>query len=178
MKRLLNVVALMLCVSWMGTVAAQPISERGADKHVLPVLVAVDANGNVTKIDSAIELRPAQEQVLERAVRQMITGPATDKKGHGVDSQMVLRFSMQPVEGSAAAYAFAYLGAESVQSGSLHWVNTEHGFALAPARSERARKNRQSWQKNTHEDLNIPPKQMVRIYPHTPENYPHPSDNP
>ncbi len=178
MKRLLNVVVLMLCVSWIGTAAAQQVSERNADKHVLPVLVAVDANGTVTKIDSAIQLRPAQEQVLERAVRQMITGPATDKKGQGMDSQMVLRFSMQPVEGNAAAYEFAYLDAESVQSGSLHWVNTERGFALATARGARAHKNRHRWQDDTRRDINARPEQLVRIYRHTPETQALPGDNP
>ncbi len=170
MKRQLSVVALVLCVSLMGTAAAQSVAEFDADKHVLPVLVAVDADGTVSKIDSAIELLPAQEQVLERAVRQMITGPATDKKGHGVDSQMVLRFSMQPVEGNDAAFEFAYLDAKSVQAGSLHWVSTEDGFALETSRAERARRNRHRWQSDTRRDINAIPEAPAYLPPHPPES--------
>ena len=178
MKRLLSVVGWVLCVSGMGIAAAQPGPEVDVDKYVLPVLVAVDASGTVTRIDPAIELLPAQKQILERAVKQMITGPATDQKNQKVGSQMVLRFSMQPVPGAAGAYEFAYLDAMPVQLESLHWVNTKKGFALAPDQGAGQGKGSNRWQTEMARQMSLRPRSMKPMVHHTPDNYPNPADDP
>lgn len=178
MKRLLSVVGWVLCVSGMGIAAAQPGPEVDVDKYVLPVLVAVDASGTVTRIDPAIELLPAQKQILERAVKQMITGPATDQKNQKVGSQMVLRFSMQPVQGNAGAYEFAYLDAMPVQSESLHWVNTESGFALASGQGAGQDKGLNRWHSETLRHMSLRQSSLKPGVQHTPDNYPNPADDP
>lgn len=178
MKKLLSVVGVALWVSGVGIAAAQQPLEADVDKSVLPVLVAVDASGTVTKIDPAIELFPAQDQLLERAVKQLITGPATDPNGRKVSSQMVLRFSMQPVPGAAGAYEFAYLDAMPVQLESLHWVNTKKGFALAPDQGAGQGKGSNRWQTEMARQMSLRPRSMKPMVHHTPDNYPNPADDP
>lgn len=178
MKKLLSVVGLVLCVSGMDIAAAPQGSEADIGKYVLPVLVAVDASGAVTKIDPAIELLPAQKQVLERAVKQMITGPATDGKNQKVSSQMVLRFAMQPVHGNDGVYQFAYLDAMPVQSRSLHWVNTKNGFTLASGEGVRDDEGLNRWRSDTLRRMNLRTSSLKHPVQHTPDNYPNSADDP
>lgn len=178
MKKLLSVVGLVLCLSGINIAAAQQGSEVDAGKYVLPVLVAVDASGAVTKIDPAIELLPAQKQAIERAVKQMITGPATDQKNRKVRSQLVLRFSMQPAQGSDGAYEFTYLDAMPIQSGSVHWVNTTDGFALASGQAVSPNMDLERSRREALRHMNLRHRSMKHPIQHTPDNYPNPADDP
>lgn len=112
--------------------------EFDTSKHLLPVLVATDATGKVTKVDPAIKLRGEQIRQLENMIGAMITSPARDKAGNGIPSQFVLVFAVNPDEKNPQETTFTYMEAKVVQQEPLHWVAETRGsrvnkrFYLAP----------------------------------------------
>ncbi len=138
MKQLSIICIAAFAMLLSSTVFAQQAPQKPqvfeASGHVLPVLVAVDAKGDVTKVDSAIKLRSAQQKALESAVNKMITGPAKDKNGNPKSSQFVMMMAVDA--GTNGQSTFKYVGGKPVQSGSVHWVSvgtkSHRRFALSP----------------------------------------------
>ncbi|HEX7338395.1 MAG TPA: hypothetical protein VF271_00505 [Rhodanobacteraceae bacterium] len=124
-----------------GSGHAQEIGVNGSD-HSLPVLVAVNANGKVTKVDPAIDLASAQQADLEKIVHKMVTAPARDKNGKPKASQFVMIFNLEPSKSNPDAYKFVYVRAHPEPLGNLHWIVNGTGlhkkFALSLPQSKSA----------------------------------------
>lgn len=110
-----------------------------ADGHVLPVLVAVDQAGKVTKVDTPISLSSAQQNNLKQVVSGMIKGPAKDKSGRAHASQLVMMFAINHSTDGSGNYALKYLRSKSEPVGEYHWVTVKTGsdvkYALSRSRS-------------------------------------------
>lgn len=103
--------------------------------HVLPVLVQVDAKGNITGISPSERLSPRIEKLLRANVREMVQGPAIDKDGRSTTSLQVLNLGLvkSPRPDGSFDVSFAYVSATPVPAGSWYWVHTD-GRQLALAR--------------------------------------------
>ncbi len=97
-----------------------------AGGHVLPVLVAVDDTGHVTKVDPAIKLQPGQQQKLENMIGNMIKGPAHDKDKKPKASQFVMMFSLKPAKDNPDQLTYVYASSKVVPLGQLHWQRTQN----------------------------------------------------
>ena len=93
MKRIGTIVLTAICFMGIQLAMAGETSPPTEQSHVLPVLVAVNADGKVVRIDPAIHLRDRQMKELEKAVHTMITRPAM-KDGHGIYSQFILQLAV------------------------------------------------------------------------------------
>lgn len=138
MKRLFA--SAFVALSFLGaSVATAATDDTNIEQsHVLPVLVAVNADGKVVKVDPAIRLRAKQMKALKQAVNTMITKPAM-KDGHGVYSQFILQLALSPDTSGNGGTVFTYVSARPAPPGPVHWaVERDHGrnkFALAQPQS-------------------------------------------
>lgn len=100
--------------------------------HVMPVLVQVDDQGQVTGVSSAVELAPRYERLLRQTLDQMITRPANDH-GHPVASQFIINLGLQTTprpDGDFDA-RFVYVSTSPVPNGSWYWEHIDgHRLAL------------------------------------------------
>lgn len=139
MKGILMMAAL-LGLGLSGTAAAQRgarlSTELGSGKQLLPVLVAVNADGKVTKVDSAVRLRSSLQRALKASVQHMILAPARDKQEKAIPSQFVMWLLVEADPDNASVPRFALDGVQPVRLGPMMWVSTgqfsHKQFGLAP----------------------------------------------
>ena len=133
MKRL-STFLLLGAMTATGTAAATgSFSLNEFKPGVMPVLVAVDAHGNVTRVSPSTHLAPRYQRLLRENIQELVTGPAT-KRNKAVSSQFVLNMTMKASPRSDGSYDahFAYVSVKPVPSGPMHWVNVDgHRLALA-----------------------------------------------
>lgn len=124
--------ALLLCA---GAVAAAPDPADAARPKVLPVLVRVDAHGNITSVAPSISLTPKLERLLRANLDEMINAPAIDPSGRAVSCQFIINLALQTSRRPQGDYdlQFAYVSVVPVPAGSYYWVHTDgRRLALAP----------------------------------------------
>lgn len=107
-------------------------SLNGFPDHTLPVLVQVNSQGRVTKIDPAYELSPALDKMVRDTVTQMISKPAVDKHGKPIPSEFVLNLALASTERADGKLdtQFNYVSTQPVPSGRWYWAH-EDGRNLA-----------------------------------------------
>jgi hypothetical protein len=100
--------------------------------HALPVLVQVNANGKITRVEPSIRLSPKTQRMLRGNLEQMITGPAI-QDGHPVGSQLVIQVSLvkNKLDNGNYSARFKYVSAMPVPAGLWYWVTNGHEVALA-----------------------------------------------
>ena len=124
------------------TAAAQSASLDQFRPKVLPVLVQVNAHGQITSASPAFELTPSLTRLLRTNLDEMINRPATDKQGRPMASQFVMNLAVQATPHSKGEYNvnFAYVSTSPVPAGSWYWVHIDgHRLALAPQHSGNVR---------------------------------------
>lgn len=128
----LAMVALLLACS--GAATATSASLNAFHDKVMPVLVQVNSQGQVTSASPAIALSPKISRLLRTNLDEMISKPATDKQGHPIASQFIINLAVQAAlldNGKYAAH-FTYLSTQPVPTGSWYWVHIDgHRLALA-----------------------------------------------
>lgn len=101
-----------------------------ADNHnVEPVLVYVNAHGQVTDFTPAYSLSPELMHLLRANLNDMIHTPATDKNGKPVSTQFVINVSLQTTSRSSGGYdaQFTYVSASPVPNGKWYWSHDDTG---------------------------------------------------
>lgn len=124
-----------LCGAALGLAAltanAGDMSLNHFQSDVLPVLIKVDSNGDITHMLPATELHGKTRRRVRAALGEMITGPAMDD-GEAIASQLVVKLGVDANERDDGNYDvhFTYADAQPVPSGSWHW-NEIDGHRLA-----------------------------------------------
>lgn len=102
--------------------AAGTLSGLRFTPHVLPVLVKVNDQGEITKLSSAYQLKPQYRRLLHKTLDEMITAPA-HKDGHGIASQFVINMAAKTTPRTDGKYnlSFVYVSTMPVPFGSWYW---------------------------------------------------------
>ncbi|WP_255324918.1 hypothetical protein [Rhodanobacter sp. OR444] len=101
---------------------------------VLPVLVQVNAQGKITDASPAMKLPPSLDRLMRANLNEMISKPATDKKGRPIASQFIANLVLHTTPRTEGGYdaQFVYESISPVPSGSWYWVHIDgHRLALA-----------------------------------------------
>jgi hypothetical protein len=107
--------------------------------RVMPVLVQVNAQGEVTGLSPSVDLPPQVARLLRKNVDELISGPAV-VRGKPIASQVVLNMALQatPQEQGNYSAQFTYVSSSPVPNGSWYWVHIDgHRLALAERGSRR-----------------------------------------
>jgi len=107
-----------------GTTMADSMSLTHFKPRVMPVLVAVNAKGHVTKVLPSTELSPTLQRLLTENLNEWIARPAT-VKGHAVASQMIVNVALHAKRRADGRYDvnFAYVSMlHSPFGGAAHWA--------------------------------------------------------
>lgn len=132
MKQFHAVLAGVVMMLTCGAVMADPMSLTHFKPRVMPVLVAVNAKGHVTKVLPSTELPPALQRLLTENLNEWITRPAM-VKGHAVASQMIVNVALRAKPRADGRYDvnFAYVSMlHSPFGGAAHW-SWKDGHELA-----------------------------------------------
>jgi hypothetical protein len=92
--------------------------------QVMPVLVAVNAKGHVTKVLPSTELSPTLQRLLAKNLNEWIARPAM-VKGRAVASQMIVNVALRAKPRADGRYDvnFAYVSMlRSPFGGAVHWA--------------------------------------------------------
>jgi len=117
--------------------ATSPSLNESHPNKVMPVLVQVNSDGQVTDVSPAMELSPGINQLLRTKLGEMISNPAIDKQGRAISSQFVINMTVQASlldDGNYDTH-FTYLSTEPLPVGSWHWVHLG-GDQIALARKD------------------------------------------
>jgi hypothetical protein len=101
--------------------------------RVLPVLVQVDAKGQVTRVAPAYQLSPRFNRLLGKNISEMISRPAVNKHGNPMSSQFVLNLVLNSTPRDDGSYdiQFRYASTQPVPSGRWGWSHVDgHELAL------------------------------------------------
>lgn len=134
MKAIQLPLLLAMLATGMGAVANTSGSLNEFRPKVLPVLVQVDAQGKVTKASPAMELPPSLDRLLRANLNEMISKPATDRKGRPIASQFIINLTLSTTPNAGGNYdaKFSYVSTSPVPAGSWYWVHIDgHRLALA-----------------------------------------------
>ncbi|WP_158886256.1 hypothetical protein [Rhodanobacter sp. L36] len=133
MKRFPMMAVAALLVTGANVAMASSGSLTEFKPRYLPVLVQVNAKGQVTDASPAVELSPVINRLMRKNLDEMIAKPAT-YKGRAVSSQFVINLALQVTPRSEGDYVarFGYVSTSPVPNGSWYWVNINgHRLALA-----------------------------------------------
>ncbi|HET7359079.1 MAG TPA: hypothetical protein VFJ04_02930, partial [Rhodanobacteraceae bacterium] len=121
-RRILLPLALSLGFA-AGIAAAAPKNDPPTASREIPVLVAVNANGDVTEVTPAYKLRPSFVRLLRDTLQKMITKPAT-KDGKPVSGQFVftLAVATAPRGNGESDVNIKYVSGKALPPGTWHWV--------------------------------------------------------
>ena len=117
---LVGAVMMLAC----GTTMADPMALTHFKPRVMPVLVAVDAKGHVTKVLPSTPLSPKLQRLLAENLDEWIAKPAM-AKGHAVGSQVIVSVALraEPRKDGNYDVNFAYVSMLPSPYGSAaHWV--------------------------------------------------------
>lgn len=116
-----------------GIASASPKDDKPTESRTIPVLVNVNAEGNVTDVAPAYRLRPSFAHLLRDTLQKMITKPAM-KHGKPVACQFVLTLALVTVVRDDGKYGvnIKYVSGKALPPGAWHWVHTsDHRLALS-----------------------------------------------
>lgn len=133
MQRLLitTIAVALLGICGSTRAADDSMSINAFRPQVEPVLVQVNAQGNVTSASPAYALPPALDRLLRTNLAEMIRKPATDKHGKPIASQFVMNLAVQATPNDNGTYdtSFHYVSTQPVPTGSWFWSH-EDGHRL------------------------------------------------
>ncbi|WP_139201700.1 hypothetical protein [Rhodanobacter glycinis] len=124
MKRLCMVLAGVGMALSGGAAVASSMSLTHFKPKVMPVLVAVNAKGHVTKVLPSTPLSPKLQRLLAENLDEWIAKPAM-AKGHAVGSQVIVSVALraEPRKDGNYDVNFAYVSMLPSPYGSAaHWV--------------------------------------------------------
>ncbi|MDQ6646224.1 MAG: hypothetical protein M3Y93_03185 [Pseudomonadota bacterium] len=133
MKRLSTMVLLGALTATGSAAATGSFSLNQFNSGVMPVLVQVNAHGKVTRVSPSTQLAPRYERLLRKNIQELVTGPARNHDKQ-VSSQFVMNVTLKTAPRADGSYdaQFAYVSAEPVPAGPMHWVSFDgHRLALA-----------------------------------------------
>lgn len=132
MKRFIVLtVGALFCLA-CAAVSASPANGNPDPSRIIPVVVHVNDQGQVTEATPAYKVRPAVLRAIRQTLDTIITGPAM-KDGKAVSSQFVITLALVPAakdDGSQGA-SFKYISSKPLPPGVWTWVHTpDHRLAL------------------------------------------------
>jgi hypothetical protein len=134
MKRFHAIMLFGILATQAGAAMAVSGSLNEFKPRVMPVLVHVNSKGKITDVSPSTQLSPVFNRLLLQNLDELITKPATTRKGRPIDSQFIINLALQVTprkEGDYDAH-FAYVSSLPVPSGSWYWVHINgHQLALA-----------------------------------------------
>ncbi|MGH8147287.1 MAG: hypothetical protein ACREPY_13245 [Rhodanobacteraceae bacterium] len=136
MKPLRTLLATGIVVALAVIPAVSSAQLWGQKPQVLPVVVHVDAQGKVTDINPAMQLRPWLRKLLIKQIDAWIVKPLT-VKGHPVASRFIIEVAMHTKPTSDGKYDASFVYVKSLPlayGGPQHWnvINGGLQFALVP----------------------------------------------
>lgn len=120
-------------VAFAGTAMASSGSLVEFRPTVMPVVVQVDAQGQVTDIQPSEQLTPRLQKMLVKQLDAWIIGPAT-VKGHPVGSRFIVEVAMQAKPRKDGNYDASFVYVKSLAmpfAGAVHWNVINGGLELA-----------------------------------------------
>ncbi|WP_426700268.1 hypothetical protein ACPPVV_12780 [Rhodanobacter sp. Col0626] len=144
MKHFLPLVFFGMLAVGSGVAVASSGSLNEFKPRVMPVLLQVNAQGRITDASPSTELSPQLNRLLMQNLAEMISKPATDRRGRPMSSQFIINVALQASPRPEGDYdaRFAYVSSNPVPSGSWYWVHIDgHRLALA---------NRNSFDRRQH----------------------------
>lgn len=118
---------------------------------IMPVVVQVDAQGQITDVLPSEQLTPPLQKMLVKQLDAWITGPAT-VKGHSVGSRFIVEVAMQAKPRKDGNYDANFVYVKSLAmpfSGAVHWDVINGGLELALV-SDMGRHDRQLFDTTYH----------------------------
>lgn len=127
--------ALIVCAiaAFAGTAMASSGSLVEFKPKVMPVVVQVDAQGQVTDIMPSEQLTPRLRKMLIKQLDAWIVKPAT-VKGHPVGSRFIVEVAMQAKPRKDGDYDASFVYVKSLAmpfAGAVHWNVINGGLELA-----------------------------------------------
>ncbi|HET6587571.1 MAG TPA: hypothetical protein VFG67_07370 [Oleiagrimonas sp.] len=157
--------------------SADSMSLNRFRNHTLPVLVTVNSQGEVTRIQPAYEVPRAVRPLLKTTLNQLITGPSIHD-GKGISSQAVIQLAVEAVPQDDGKFKvhFAYVEAMPVPYGSWFWNHIDgHQLALQSDTGSMYRYHRHGMPRNfyrpyvrrpaSHTDSRSQPRPVQRTMP-------------
>ncbi|MDQ1121011.1 MULTISPECIES: hypothetical protein [Pseudoxanthomonas] len=101
------------------------------EQGVVPVLVSVNSQGKVTRVQASQTLRPSMNRLLRKNLDEAIVAPAR-RDDRPVNSQMVLRMKLDltPMEDGRYAAKFVPVDGKQVPYGAWFWRLDGDRYAL------------------------------------------------
>ena len=119
--------------AFAGTATASSGSLVEFKPKVMPVVVQVDAQGQVTNILPSEQLTPRLQKMLVKQLDAWIIKPAT-VKGHPVGSRFIVEVAMQAKPRKDGNYDASFVYVKSMAmpfAGAVHWNVINGGLELA-----------------------------------------------
>lgn len=125
---------------------------------VLPVVVQVNAQGNVTDILPAVQISPRFRNLLVRQLDEWITSPAL-LRGHPVASRFIAEVAMRAKQRKDGMYdaSFVYVkGLPMPFGGAVHWNVIDGGLQYTLVSDAAARASRTASEMMTFQEFRRP----------------------
>ncbi len=100
---------------------------QSADAGTIPVLIKVDAAGNVTEISPWAQLSDELSALLQTNVKEMVVSPATNAAGRRIESQFLANMQLvtEPTEHGQITAHFSNVSIKGLpNTGRWYWANT------------------------------------------------------
>lgn len=133
MKRpiLLSLIVLLGFAS--GWATASPKNGTQTMKRVIPVLLNINAKGQVTEVKPAYKVHPKFKQFLKDQLKKVVVDPAKEN-GRSVSIQYMLILALHAAQRGDGNYdvKLKLVSSKALPHGPWHWVHgTGHQLALA-----------------------------------------------
>ncbi|WP_440976418.1 energy transducer TonB [Pseudoxanthomonas winnipegensis] len=111
--------------------AATELTVARFEEGVVPVLVSVNSQGKITRVQASQTLRPSMNRLLRKNLDEAIVAPAL-RDDRPVNSQMVLRMKLNltPMEDGRYAAKFVPVDGKQVPFGAWFWRLDGDRYAL------------------------------------------------
>ncbi|TAA06859.1 hypothetical protein EA658_19060 [Pseudoxanthomonas winnipegensis] len=111
--------------------AATELTVARFEEGVVPVLVSVNSQGKITRVQASQTLKPSMNRLLRKNLDEAIVAPAL-RDDHPVNSQMVLRMKLNltPMEDGRYAAKFVPVDGKQVPFGAWFWRLDGDRYAL------------------------------------------------
>jgi hypothetical protein len=132
MKRFIVLTAGVLFCLASAVAAALPDDGVPGNSRVIPLVVHVNDQGQVTDADPAYKVRPALMRTIRQTLDKIITAPAM-KDGKAVSCQFVITLALVtvPQDNGKSSVDIKYVAGKPLPSGVWSWVHTnDHRLAL------------------------------------------------
>jgi len=128
MRRIISSLSAFILLAMHGTTYAQAAPPED-HRQVLPVLVKMDAKGDITQVSPATRLPIKLQRLLRNNLDEIAKGPASDRLGHPASRQLVANMALDvtPIDDGNQSVHFILVSTQPVPSGSWLWSRTNGG---------------------------------------------------